>query len=169
MGKLSETEVIDCLKSNLRLAAQSCDQLAVSPRKGPIYFDLRQQLKLVAGSCRQIAYMRGGDARWLAIGMYMGKAHEFAGNWLRGSKQASGPRIPLAPQQIHAFFTKLAENLRAAYAKAERLRTMATNRIGPILPTPGPGPHRDTRPAGWGRSPGGLIVPRESMMNGTRV
>jgi hypothetical protein len=169
MGQLSEIEVLDCLKSNLRLAAQSCDTLAVSPRKGPAYSALRDQLRLVEGSCRQIAYLRGGDARWLAIGMYMAKAHKFAGDWLRGIKQPNGARIKLAPGQIHPHFTKLASNLRAAYVKAEELRAHATNRIGPILPAPGPAPHRDTRPAGWSRSPGGLIVPRESLMNGTRI
>lgn len=169
MGQLSETEVLDCLKSNLRLAAQSCDQLAVAPRTGAPYAALRDQLRLVEGACRQIAYLRGGDTRWLAIGMYMAKAHKFAGDWLRGVKQPNGARVKIAPGQIHPYFTKLASNLRAAYAKAEELRARATNQIGPILPRPGPAPHRDTRPAGWSRSPGGLIVPVVSAMNGTRV
>ena len=66
--------------------------------------------------------------------MYMAKAHKFAGDWLRGIKQPNGARVKLAPGQIHPHFTKLASNLRAAYAKAEELRTRATNRIGPILP-----------------------------------
>ncbi len=156
---LSETEVLDCLKSNLRLAAQSCDKLAVSSRKGPTYRQLRDQLRLVEGACRQVAYFRGGDARWLQVGLFMAEAHKRAGDWLRGLKQPDGTRIKVAPGQMHPLFTRLAEVLRSAYSKAEELRTKATNRIGPILPKPGVPPHRDTRPAGWNRSPGGLLIP----------
>jgi hypothetical protein len=167
VGQFSEVEVLDCLKSNLRLAAQSCDQLAVSPSKGPIYQGLRDQLRLVEGACRQIAYCRGGDARWLRIGLYMAECHKRAGEWLRGVKQPSGVRMKVAPGHMHPLFLKLAQNLRAAYDKAEELRTKRTNRVGPILPVPGVAPHRDTRPAGWSRSPSGLVVPRvEGRMNG---
>jgi hypothetical protein len=166
MGDLSEIEVLDCLKTNLRLAAQSCDKLAVSPRKGPAYVALRDQLRLTEGACRQVAYFRGGDTRWLKIGMFMAECHKRAGNWLRGTKQPNGARVKVAPGQIHPLFTKLALNLRAAYAKAEELRTKRTNSIGPIMPVMGPAPHRDTRPAGWSRSPGGLIGPLEGRMNG---
>ncbi len=160
---LTEAEVLDCLKSNLRLAAQSCDKLAKSPRKGPTY---RDQLRLVEGACRQIAYCRGGDARWLRVGMFMAECHKRAGEWVRGTKQPNGTRIKVAPGHLHPLFTKLADNLRAAYIKAEELRSKPTNRIGPILPQPGTPPHRDTRPAGWRRSPGGLIVPIEGRVNG---
>ena len=164
MGQLSEIEILDCLKTNLRLAAQSCDLLAVTPRKGPTYQKLRSELRFVEGACRQIAYCRGGDARWLKIGLYMAECHKRAGGWLRGFKAADGTKISVAPGQAHPLFVKLAENLRAAYAKAEELRTKRTNRIGPILPVAGEAPHRDTRPVGYRRSPGGVLLPRH--MNG---
>ena len=156
---LTETEVIDCLKSNLRLAAQSCDKLAVSPRKGPTYRQLRDQLRLVEGACRQVAYFRGGDARWLRVGLFMAEVHKRAGDWLRGPKRPDGTRAKLAPGHMHPLFLKLADNLRAAYGKAEELQTKATNRIGPILPKPGVPPHRDTAPVGWNRASSGLLVP----------
>ncbi len=159
MGQLTEAEIFDCLKSNLRLAAQSCDQLAVLPRKGPTYAKLRQQLRLVEGACRQAAFWRGGDARWLKIGLCMAEAHKRAGDWLRGVKGPDGKRVMVAPGQIHPLFTKLADNLRAAYAAAERYRTQRTNKIGPILPIPGQAPHRDTRPSGYNRSSGGILMP----------
>src|ERR1700687_4447619 len=119
MGRLTETEIFDCLKTNLRLAAQSCDKLAVSPRKGPTYVKLRDELRLVEGACGQAAFWRGGDARWLKIGLFMAEAHKRAGGWLRGEKQPAGPSIKLAPAEMHPLFKKLAENLRAAYVKAE--------------------------------------------------
>ena len=164
MAQLTEVEIFDCLKTNLRLAAQSCDELAVSPRKGPSYKKLRDELRLVEGACRQAAFWRGGDARWLRIGLMMAEAHKRAGDWLRGVKQPDGSRMKVAPGQMHPLFLKLAANLRAAYVKAEELRTKKTNRIGPILPVAGPPPHRDTRPSGYNRSPGGILLPSAGMM-----
>ena len=163
MARLTEIEIFDCLKTNLRLAAQSCDKLAVSPRKGPTYVKLREELRLAEGACRQAAFWRGGDARWLKIGLFMAEAHKRAGGWLRGEKQAEGPRTKLSSAEMHPLFVKLAENLRAAYVKAEEFRTRRTNRIGPILPEMQPPPHRDTRPSGYQRSTGGVLMPAESM------
>jgi hypothetical protein len=164
MGQLTEVEILDCLKTNLRLAAQSCDRLAVSPKKGPSYSGLRDQLRLVEGACRQLAFWRNGDARWLRIGMFMAEVHRRAGEWLRGIKQPDGTRMKVADGHMHPLFVKLAENLRAAYVKADELATKRTNRIGPILPQPGPAPHRETRPVGYNRSPGGIILPSGSMV-----
>jgi hypothetical protein len=89
----------------------------------------------------------------------MAEVHKRAGDWLRGTKQPDGTRVKVAPGHMHPLFVKLAENLRAAYVKAEELRTKATNRVGPILPKPGVAPHRDTRPVGYSRSSGGILVP----------
>jgi len=162
MGQLTEVEIFDCLKTNLRLAAQSCDQLAISPRKGRTYAKLREELRLVEGACRQAAFWRGGDARWLRIGMLMAEAHKRAGDWLRGIKQPDGTRIKVAQGHLHPLFVKLAENLRAAYVRADEFQNKRTNRIGPILPTPQPPPHRDTRPVGYQRLPSGVIMPTAS-------
>jgi hypothetical protein len=121
-------------------------------------------LKLVEGACRQVAFWRGGDARWLAIGLCMAEAHKRAGDWLRGTKNAAGVRVKPAAGQLNPLFLKLADNLRALYVKAEEFRTKRTNRIGPILPIPGAPPHRDTRPVGYTRSAGGIILPSGSMV-----
>lgn len=164
MARLTEVEIFDCLKTNLRLAAQSCDKLAVSPRKGPTYVKLREELRLVEGACRQAAFWRGGDARWLRIGLFMAEAHKRAGGWLRGEKQPDGTRVRVAAAEMHPLFVKLAANLRAAYVKAEEYRTKRTNRIGPILPIVQPPPHRETRPVGYQPSPGGVLMPSEAMV-----
>jgi hypothetical protein len=160
MSQLTETEIFDCLKTNLRLAAQNCDKLAVSPRKGRIYQQLRDELRLIEGACRQAAYWRG-DARWLRIGLYMAEVHKRAGDWLRGIKQIDGKRVKIAPGQLHPLFQKLAENLRAAYVKADDFQNKRTDRVGLILPKPQPPrEHRDTRPVGYTQSAGGVYVPQ---------
>lgn len=158
MGSLTEREIIDCLSENFRLAAENAGKLAVSPKRGLIYRAFRDQLKLLEGAARQLAYWRGGDARWLQVGLYMAECHKRAGDWLRGVKQPSGGYRPLSEGQKHPLFMKLADNLRAAQVSAERLRDMRTNRIGPILPKPGRSAHRDTVPVGWRKS-GALLVP----------
>ena len=157
MGDLTETEIFDCLKSNFRLAAQCCDDLARLPRKGPTYRRLRDHLKLIEGACKQAAAWRS-DARWYRIAFMMGEAHKRAGNWLRGIKNPAGPATKLAPGQLHPLFTQLAENLRKGYAVAESFRTGKVNKLGMILPQPLPGPHRDTRPVQV-VTPGGIIIP----------
>jgi hypothetical protein len=93
----------------------------------------------------------------------MAEAHKRAGGWLRGEKQPDGTRVKVAAAEMHPLFVKLAENLRAAYVKAEEFRTKPTNRIGPILPVVLPPPHRETRPAGYNCTPGGILMPSEAM------
>lgn len=148
MTDLTECEIFDCLSENFRLAAECCEKLAVSPKTGPIYRKLREQLRLCDGACRQAAYWRG-DARWLYIGRDCIEAWHRSGKWLREYRGPEGRRV------AHPLFLKLAEVLRAGAKNAERLRTAATYKIGPIVPEPLPGPHRDTRPV----SMGGLILP----------
>ncbi len=158
MGKLTESEIFDCLSTNFRLAAEDCEKLAVSPRKGPTYVDLRDKLELLEGACRQASVWRQ-DTRWLAIGMAMAEAHKRAGEWLRGIKIKGVPgRVKVAPGHMHPLFLKLAENLRLGHRKAEELRTKRTGRVGMILPEMGRAPLRDTTPIGW-RRPSGLIIP----------
>jgi hypothetical protein len=70
MGALTEPEIFDCLRTNFRLAANLCVELATKPRKGPNYNKLREALKLIEGAARQAAYWRS-DARWLQIGLQM--------------------------------------------------------------------------------------------------
>jgi hypothetical protein len=158
MGNLTEREIFSCLAENFRLAAEDCDKLATRPRKGRAYSSLRDKLELVEGACRQAAYWRE-DTRWLQIGQMMAEAHKRAGDWLRGIKVEGSPvRVKIAPGHMHPLFVKLAENLRAAQARAEEFRTKATGKIGTILPEAQPAPHRDTVPTGW-RKTGSLYVP----------
>lgn len=158
MGQLTEREIFDCLAVNFRLAAEHCENLARLPRKGQTYIELRKELRLLEGACRQAAAWRE-DARWLRVGLYMAETHRRAGDWLRGIKQPGGGWRPIAEGQRHPLFMKLAENLRAAQVKAEGLRDRVTGRRGMILPKPFPGPHRDTRPVGWTKRASGLITP----------
>lgn len=163
MGSLTEAEIFDCLKSNFRLAAELSENLAVAPRKGPLYRQFRDTLKLIEGACRQAAAWRG-DTRWLRIGLLIEQAHKRAGEWLRGIRLPNGTRMMLADGHRHPAFSHLAANLRMGMQRAEEFQNRATGRTGLILPKPQPGPHRDTRPVHVTvppavRRPSGLIVP----------
>jgi hypothetical protein len=161
MGALTEPEIFDCLRTNFRLAANLCVELATKPRKGPNYNKLREALRLIEGAARQAGYWRS-DARWLQIGLDAAEAHNRAGEWLRGVKQPDGSRRAIPPGEKHPLFMRLAEVLRAGLERAEQYRTNKTGRIGTILPKPLPGPHRDTRPVsfnGFKVSKGGVLIP----------
>ena len=166
MGALTETEIFDCMATNLRLAIGHARDLATSPRKGPSYIALRQELKLVEGCCRQASAWRE-DTRWLDVGLMMEEAHKRAGGWLRGLKvkdEATGRTvtIPIAPGHKHPLFTKLADNLEGLLKVINDLKNKPTGRVGMILPPVQPAPMRTQgRQIGWipNRSPGGLIIP----------
>ena len=158
MGALLEHEIVDCLTDNFKSAADSCDYLARSPKKGPRYAQLRRELKLIEGAARQMAHWRE-DARWLRVGLYMEEVHKRCGDWLRGVKQPDGSRRPIAPGQLHPLFVKCAEELRACLKMAETLRTKATGRVGAILPKLQQPDLRVGAPVGWRQSKGGVIMP----------
>jgi hypothetical protein len=146
-----ETEIVDCLVMNFRLAAEHCDDLAVLPARGPTYDLLRKELSLIEGCCRQIGHYRE-DARWMRIGLLVEEAHKRAGHWLRTIPRTS------ESNEAHPLFRRLAENLRAGMKAAEELRTKRTGRVGMILPRPLPGPLRQGRPVQV-VTPGGVILP----------
>ena len=151
--RVTEPEILSCLKENFRLAAQHCDDLAVLPARGPTYDLLRAELKACENCCRQVAWYRE-DTRWLRLGMMMEEAHKRAGNWLR-----TDPRTT-TDNAAHPMFTRLAENLRAGMKRVTDLETQATGRLGMILPDAAP---RAIRTQGRAmqvrKSPGGIIIP----------
>ena len=158
MGALTEREIFDRLTCSFKAAAEACEDLAKLPRKGPTYVRLRAELRLIEGCCRQASAWRE-DTRWLQIGLQMAEAHKRAGDWLRGIKLPSGVRVKLAEGQIHPLFKTLSEHLRSCERIAIQYRDSATGRLGMILPRALPAPHRDTRPVGFRRSSGGIILP----------
>ncbi len=158
MGDLTEREIFDCLEENFRLAAQNAEKLAHCAAKGPVYDQFRKNLALIEGACRQANYWRQ-DTRWLGIARWCGVVHQTCGDWLRGIKVKGGPRIKLAAKQLHPNFMAAAQRLKACEQVAIAFRDKATGKVGMILPTALPGPHRDTRPVGWSQTQGGLIVP----------
>jgi len=158
MGDLTEQEIFDCIGTNARLAAEHCDQLARTPQEGQTYDLLRKELNLIEGACRQASAWRA-DTRWLPLGRAMADAEKLIGEWLRGRK-VGGLRVMLAPRHVFECFTGLAENLRGAAHGMTRLQHERTNRIGMILPDVLEGPHRDTRPVGFTKSMGGVLIPQ---------
>jgi len=154
MSALTEHEILSCLKDNLGKAIQHCEDLAVLSRRGPTYDALRKELKLIEGCCRQIAFWRGGDARWLPIGMMMEEAHKRAGDWCRDRSLIA----TLDANPANPLFKKLADNLRKLERLTRDLENKRTGRKGPILPQPLEAPLRQGRPVQVVR-PSGLIVP----------
>jgi hypothetical protein len=162
MGDLTEQEIFDCIGTNARLAAEHCDTLAKTPQEGETYEALRNNLILIEGACRQASAWRG-DTRWLPLGQKMADAEKLVGEWLRGRK-VGGIRVALAPRHVFECFTMLATMLRGAAEGMKRLQHERTNRSGLILPEVLEGPHRDTRPVGFTRSMGGVIIPEASAL-----
>ncbi|MGE5148491.1 MAG: hypothetical protein ACM3II_00100 [Rhodospirillaceae bacterium] len=152
MGALTEVEIFDCLAENLRLAVEDCGKLAWHPRRGLVYAQFCRALGMVEGACQQAYYWRDYDARWLLLAQQVAEAQKRAGNWLRDYPSKDGRKV------AHPMFERLGEVLSQALVLCDRVRTRATHHIGPIIPAPLPGPHRETRPVQV-ITPGGIILP----------
>ena len=161
MGALTEIEIFDCMATNLRLAAEHCDELAVKPLKGPIYEKLRDELALIEGCCKQASAWRE-DTRWLNIGLLMADCHKKAGGWLRGYK-IYGTRVKLEPGHLNLCFVKLAENLRALLTACDAIKNKKAPKLGMIVPEPVRPFMRDDRPIRVmlppSMSKGGILIP----------
>jgi hypothetical protein len=160
MSELTEREIFDCLRTNLRSAAADCDLIARQPISGPIFDRMRKSLKLVEGACRQAAYWRE-DARWLPLGVKMEEVHQRARTWLHRPTVSS-----------KKLFALLGDVLRKLLRDVDNLEFMATGRTGLILPKAQEPPLRQGRPVqvmlpGMGmredgvetKTPGGIILP----------
>lgn len=158
MSDLTETEVIDRMRTSLREAIQASADLAVKSRKGPSYNKLREHLGLVEGACRQLAAFRE-DARWYNIGRLMAECHQKAGGWLRGWKDPkTGHRHHWRAGEKNRLFLMLEANLKAIDKAAETLRTAKTGRVGMILPVAPNTGRKITAVPGYNVSPGGILL-----------
>jgi hypothetical protein len=167
MGDLTEAEIFDRMSDSLNKAIRLCRRLSTETMKGFVYDDLRKELKLIEGCCRQAAFWRS-DGRWLPLGLCMAEAHARAGEWLRGVKDpTTGQRhkIPLGEQ--HPLFVKLAENLEMLLKVVGDLKTKRTGKLGPIYAKPRESGRRTGAPVAVALPPGmmrrrsGLIAPTE--------
>lgn len=159
MGALTEVEIFDRMATSLREAAECCDILAKSSRKGPTYNRLREHLALIEGCCRQASTWRE-DTRWLGIGLIMAECHKKAGGWLRGYKDPLTKvrqRTPVG--EMNMLFVMLAVNLRGLYGQVEKLKTAKTGVMGMILPETPAAARQSGAPVGWRASKGGVLLP----------
>ena len=161
MSDLTEAEIFDCMRENLVLAAEHCDQLAGESVRGEVYEKLRDELERVEGCCKQAATWRE-DMRWSPIGQLMGECHKRAGGWLRGYK-IDGEHIAVSAGELNLNFTKLAENLRAVIKLVDQTKNERTGKSGAIIPQPIKPFMRTDRKYGWRGaatiSKGGIILP----------
>ncbi len=153
-GHVTEREILSLLKQAFCRAAEHCDKLAVLPARGPTYRKLREDLEIAENCCRQVAWYRQ-DTRWLHIGLLMAEAHKRAGTWLRDRTMPRTANLNAA----HPLFIRLAQNLRFGATRAEALGTMATGRVGMILPKIQTGPLRTQGRLVQVKTPGGIILP----------
>lgn len=140
-GALTEREILDCLKENLRLGAENADKLAAGER-GTVYLLFRQNLRLVDGCCRQMAGWRE-DTRWSPFGVKIRELQQRVGGWL-------------VVKEPGWRFKGAAEILRYALAQALDLETKKTRKTGIILPEMQRAPMRTQ---GRSISMSGLILP----------
>jgi len=170
----TEAEIWACLSENMRLAAEDCEKLARLPIRGPTYLRLLEELKLITGACRALAWCRddaGGvgapvgfsgthgleavqmgendSAGWLEVSHMMGTLHQKIGDWLR-----SHYRGPL--------FLKAATVLREIHRQMQRRHDRPLGRSpmtqGALMPPMRPGPHRESRPVQV-KAPGAIVLP----------
>ncbi len=142
----TEQEILDRLMQSFRKAAEYCDALAVSPKKGLIYRNLRSELQLIEGAARQAGHYRQ-DMRWMMVGQKAALCHAKAGDWLRSHMPAK-------------YFTALATAMRKLEADTKRLKDAKTGRRGMILPVTRELQRTQGRPVGWTASQGGILVPQ---------
>lgn len=121
---LTEREIFDQLRNQLKVAAEACDHIAGRPESGIHFMRLRSALKLAEGCCRQAAYWRS-DTRWLQPGIKLEQAHQRARAWLHR------PTI-----EAKKLFVMLAAAVRRMALDLAILETAATGRTGTILPKP---------------------------------
>ena len=163
MGALTEQEIFDCMSTNLKLAVESCAELATNPIKGPAYTRFREQMKLVDGCCRQASAWRE-DTRWLNIADQIFEARNRAGSWLRGHV-VEGRRVKLHESHAYKMFVKLGAVLMGLDKRVVQLRDDKTRHVGMILPemqrAPDPtvSKHQVLLPEGFGVTPGGVLMP----------
>lgn len=170
MTATTEHEILSLLADNLKRAAEDCEHLAWHPRRGHIYLRFRAALTEVSGCCEQAFYWRGYDARWLALGELVAFVLARSGNWLRGSRILAPDGhaamwtggTPEHRKRAQPEFRWLANKLREVHYDMERIRDMATGKLGPILPPVLEGLHRDTRPVQV-MTPGGIILPAKGL------
>jgi len=149
MSTLTEVEIFDCLRTNLREAAQHCENLAKLPAQGPTYRKLVDNLKLIEGASRQAAHWRT-DMRWARFGFEMARFHQRIGDAVRS-------------RAAREIFLAMGVKMKDALAECEKLRTAKTGRLGAILPIARP-TDRENRPV-YIRNPSGLVIP-ESAIHG---
>lgn len=131
----SEQQIFDMMWQSFGLAIDACEKLSVMSRKGLPYEQLRTNLHLIEGCCRQAAVWRGGDARYLPIGVFMANCHNRAGDWLRGHKDPiTGYPIALPLGVKNRNFVELASYLRWAENRCREFQEQKTGRTGVILP-----------------------------------
>ena len=158
MSDLTEVEIIDCMKTSLKSAANHCRQLAKLangelPNQGSTYDALREDFKLIEGCCQQLTHWRE-NYKWNVFSAKIVELRGWSLKFLDGTAKSCKKFLDLA--NLFDLFLTIAEDL-------ER---RAHGARGPILPALLPDPnvrHRPvqvlTTPRGELVTQGGIILP----------
>ncbi len=120
-GLLTETEIFDCLRDNLKKGEDRCKLLATRPLSGLAFKELRECLHLAEGACRQAAHWRG-DVRWAKIAVFLEQAHQMARGWLHRPSTSAKKLFHYLGAALHQMAYDL-----------DRLETLAVGINGVIL------------------------------------
>lgn len=118
---LTETEIFDCLRDNLRKGEDRCILLATHPLSGRNFTELRECLKLAEGAARQAAHWRG-DVRWAKVAVFIEQSHQMARGWLHRPSSSAKKLFHYLGAALHQMAYDL-----------DRLQTMATGTNGIIV------------------------------------
>jgi hypothetical protein len=145
MSALTEHEIFDRLRTDLRGAVQGCKDLAFFPALGETYLNLIHQLDRIEGACRQVGAFRF-DMRWNRMGFEISRFRVRIGDALRSNMS-------------RVIFLHMATMMEGALYEIDKLKDAKVLRRGPILPKAKPEPHRQNRPVGYTARPSGLLLP----------
>jgi hypothetical protein len=140
----SEVTIMSLHMSNLRLAREACLELqknAIERRpSGGTYIELKQLLKALEGTCRQMGHMRG-DSRWFRLAtIYCGTEKTIAasrtGHEARAQLSAEALATRYYSKGMWKQFGKLAELFENGLRRAGDLAERKTERAGTLILPP---------------------------------
>ena len=128
MSDLTENEILDRHMQALGEADGACQRLKRNADeeylalRSPDYMRLQDSLKLLEGTCRQMAHWRA-DARWIKLGFVYARA-------MRASSQRFGRSDWLWFGELRALFLM-------GHRRLGALKDNRTGAFGPLLPQAG--------------------------------
>lgn len=114
----SESEILECIRDNFRLASERCEQLGRIGMIPGSWREISRAMDRIEGASRQMAHWRG-DTRWLPMVNTMRQCKPRARRWYLTCEWRR--------------FTQLAQVFAQGYVLAENLATRPTGKPGTLI------------------------------------